>query len=74
MVWQHEQILALLIDCVCRETDVRRIKDPTRGIAHSHVRQWYQRKVGDRTASEPKTTVKRFCHVYGAMLTAKETL
>jgi hypothetical protein len=32
----------------------------TCGIAHSAFRQWYRRKVGDRTESEPKTTIKKF--------------
>jgi site-specific recombinase XerD len=61
-VRKHEQILALFIDFVCWDTDVRRIEDITRGIANSHFRQWYQRKVGDRTESELKTTMKRFFH------------
>ena len=59
---KHEQILALFIDFVCWDTDVRRIEEITRGIANSHFRQWYQRKVGDRTESELKTTIKKFFH------------
>ncbi len=51
---KHAQLLALFIDCVCWDTDVRRLDESTRGIANSHFRQWYQRKVGDRTASELK--------------------
>ena len=65
-VRKHEQMLARFIDCVCGETDVRRIEDLTRGIAHSPVRQWYQRKVGDRMESELKTTVTRCCHLLAA--------
>ena len=59
---KHAQILTLFIDFVCWDTDVRRIDEITRGIANSHFRQWYQRKVGDRTESELKTTIKRFFH------------
>ena len=51
---KHAQLLALFIDCVCWDTDVRRLDESTCGIANSHFRQWYQRKVGDRTASELK--------------------
>src|SRR5919197_3956458 len=60
-VRKHTAILALFIDFVCWDTDVRGIDEITRGIANSHFRQWYQRKVGDRTDSELKTT-KRFFH------------
>jgi hypothetical protein len=59
---KHEQILALFIDFVCWDTDVRRIEEITRGIANSHFRQWYQRKVGDQTESALKTTIKKFFH------------
>ena len=59
---KHAQILTLFIDFVCWDTDVRRIDEITRGIANSHFRQWYQRKVGDRTESELKTTMKKFFH------------
>jgi hypothetical protein len=57
---KHAQILTLFIDFVYWDTDVRRIDEITRGIANSHFRQWYQRKVGDRTESELKTTMKKF--------------
>jgi site-specific recombinase XerD len=59
-VRKHMAILALFIDFVCWDTDVRRIEEITRGIANSAFRQWYRRKVGDRTESELKTTIKRF--------------
>jgi hypothetical protein len=36
---QHAQILALCIDFVCWDTDVRRIDEISRGIANSHFRQ-----------------------------------
>jgi hypothetical protein len=44
-ILKHTQILTLFIDFVCWDTDVRRIDEITRGIANSHFRQWYQRKV-----------------------------
>ena len=59
-VRKHTAIIALFIDFVCRDTDVRRIEEITRGIANSYFRQWYLRKVGDRTESELKTAIKKF--------------
>ena len=59
-VRKHTAILALFIDFVCWHTDVRSLEEITRGIANSHFRQWYQRKVGDRRESELKTTIQRF--------------
>jgi hypothetical protein len=44
----------------CWDTDVRHIEEITRGIANSAFRQWYLRKVGDRTESELKTAIKKF--------------
>ena len=57
---KHTAIIALYIDFVCYDTDVRRIEGITRGIANSYFRQWYLRKVGDRTESELKTAIKKF--------------
>jgi site-specific recombinase XerD len=59
-VRKHMAIIALFIEFVCWDTDVCRIEEITRGIAHSAFRQWYVRKVGDRTESELKTAIKKF--------------
>ncbi len=59
-VRKHTVIIELFIDFVCWDTDVRRIEEITRGIANSAFRQWYLRKVGDRTESELKTAIKKF--------------
>jgi site-specific recombinase XerD len=59
-VRKHTAIIALFIDFVCWDTDVRRIEEITRGIANSYFRQWYLRKVSDRTESELKTAIKKF--------------
>ena len=59
-VRKHTAIIALFIDFVCWDTDVRCIEEITRGIANSAFRQWYLRKVGDRTESELKTAIKKF--------------
>ncbi len=59
-VRKHIAIIAFFIDFVCWDTDVCRIEEITRGIANSAFRQWYLRKVGDRTESELKTAIKKF--------------
>lgn len=59
-VRKHAAIIALFIDFVCWDTDVRRIEEMTRDIANSAFRQWYRRTVGDRTDSELKATIKTF--------------
>lgn len=59
-VRKHTAIITLFIDFVCWDTDVRRIDEITRGMANSAFRQWYRRKVGDRTESELKTAIKKF--------------
>jgi site-specific recombinase XerD len=59
-VRKYTAILGLFIEFVCWQTDVRRVEEITRGIAQSAFRQWYLRKVGDRTESELKTVVRRF--------------
>jgi hypothetical protein len=59
-VRKHLAIIALFIDFVCWDTDVHCMKEITRGIAHSAFRQWYLRKVGDRTESELKTAIEKF--------------
>jgi hypothetical protein len=64
-VRKHLAIITLFIDFVCWDTDVRRVEEITRGIANSAFRQWYLRKVGDRTESELKTAIKKFVIVQG---------
>jgi site-specific recombinase XerD len=59
-VRKHTLIIDLFIDFVCWDTDVRRLEEITRGMANSAFRQWYRRKVGDRTESELKTAIKKF--------------
>jgi site-specific recombinase XerD len=59
-VRKHTAILGLFIEFVSWQTDVQRIEEITRGIANSAFRQWYLRKVGDRTESELKTTLRKF--------------
>ena len=59
-VRKYTAIIALFVEFVCWQTDVQRLEEITRGMANSAFRQWYQRKVGDRTESELKTAVRKF--------------
>ena len=59
-VRKHTAIITLFIEFVCWQTDVERLEEITRGMANSAFRQWYLRKVGDRTESELKTAVRKF--------------
>ena len=60
-VRKHAAIIALFIDFLCWDTDIRQIEEIC-NIANSYFRQWYRRKVGDQTESELKTTMKKFFH------------
>lgn len=59
-VRKHTAIIALFVEFICWQTDVQCLEEITRGMANSAFRQWYQRKVGDRTESELKTAVRKF--------------
>jgi site-specific recombinase XerD len=58
--YKHASVIAVFIDFVCGNTDVRRIEEITRGMANSYFRRWYLSKVGDRSESELKTAIKYF--------------
>lgn len=58
--YKHASVIALFIDFVCWNTDVRRIEEITRGMANNSFRRWYQSKIGDRSESELKTASKKF--------------
>jgi hypothetical protein len=59
-VRKHTAVIALFIEFVCWQTDVQRLEEMRRGMANSAFRQWYLRKVGDRTKSELKTAIGKF--------------
>jgi hypothetical protein len=52
-VCKHTAIIALFIDFVCWDTDVRRIEGIMRGIANSYFRQWYLGYGGQCSARRP---------------------
>ena len=57
---KHSQVIYLFIDFLSWDTEVTKYEDITRGIANSKFRSWYQRKVGDRTETELKSSIKMF--------------
>ena len=57
---KHASIIAVFIDFVCWQTDVRSIDEITRGIANSYFRKWYRSKTGEGADAELKTAIKRF--------------
>jgi len=59
---KHSCKVALFIDFLCWNTDVKSIDEITRGIANSHFRKWYMSKVGDCSENELKSAIKKFFH------------
>mgnify|MGYP002642004089 CR=1 FL=1 len=57
---KHYQVIDLFIDFICWDMQVSRFEDITRGMANSYFRRWYISKIGDRTESELKTSIKKF--------------
>ena len=57
---KHFQVVDLFIDFVCWDMGLTKISEITRGMANSYFRRWYLSKIGDRTESEIKTSVKKF--------------
>jgi hypothetical protein len=49
---KHASIVEMFIEFLCGYTDVEKIEDITRGIANTHFRQWYKRKVWDSSTSD----------------------
>lgn len=57
---KHAGKVALFIDFLCWNTDVKSIDQITRGIANSHFRKWYLSKIGDCSESDLKSAIKKF--------------
>jgi len=49
---QHSSIVALFVDFICRQTDVEKIEDITRGMVNTHFKNWWRRKVWDSTTPD----------------------
>jgi site-specific recombinase XerD len=57
---KHSCKVALFIDFLCWNTDVKSIDEITRGIANSHFRKWYMSKIGNCSENELKSAIKKF--------------
>jgi site-specific recombinase XerD len=60
-VRKHTHIVDMFIEFLVRYTDVENIDDITRGIANTHFRKWYSRKVWDSaTPNDLKVALRKF--------------
>ena len=58
---KHASIVELFIDFICRQTDVERIEEITRGMVNTHFKKWWKRKVWDSTTTdELRVALKKF--------------
>ncbi|MGV8149817.1 MAG: site-specific integrase [Alkaliphilus sp.] len=58
---KHAGIVLMFIQFLCGYTDVDKIEDITRGMANTHFRQWYKRKVWDSsTPNDLKVAIRKF--------------
>jgi len=48
----HSSIVGLFVDFICRQTDVEKIEDITRGMVNTHFKNWWRRKVWDSTTPD----------------------
>jgi len=60
-VRKHTGIVEMFIEFLCNYTDVAAIEEITRGMANTHFRQWYKRKVWDAaTPDDLRVALKKF--------------
>jgi site-specific recombinase XerD len=58
---KHTWIVDMFVEFICNQTDVESIEEITRGMAGTHFRQWYRRKVLDSaTPDELRVALKKF--------------
>jgi site-specific recombinase XerD len=61
---QHSSIVALFVDFICRQTDVEKIEDITRGMVNTHFKNWWRRKVWDSTTPDQLRVALRTFFVF----------
>lgn len=49
---QHSSVVELFADFICRQTDVQKIEDITKGMVNTHFKNWWKRKVWDSTTPD----------------------
>jgi len=58
---KHTSIVEIFIDFICRQTDVEKIEDITRGMVNTHFKKWWKRKVWDSTTpDELRVALRKF--------------
>ena len=58
---KHISIVEVFIDFICRQTDVERIDEITRGMVNTHFKKWWKRKIWDSTTTdELRVALKKF--------------
>jgi site-specific recombinase XerD len=58
---KHASIVEVFIDFICRQTDVKRIEEITRGMVNTHFKKWWKRKVWDSTTyDELEVALRKF--------------
>lgn len=58
---KHTTVIDLFIEFICRQTDVERIEEITRGMVNTHFKQWWKRKVWDSTTQDQlRVALKKF--------------
>jgi len=58
---KHTSIIDMFVEFISRQTDVGKVEEITRGMANTHFRQWYKRKVLDSaTPDDLRVALKKF--------------
>lgn len=58
---KHSSIVELFVDFICRQTDVEKIDEITRGMVNTHFKSWWRRKVLDYTTpNELRVALRKF--------------
>ncbi|MBW2030863.1 MAG: hypothetical protein JRH06_11400 [Deltaproteobacteria bacterium] len=58
---KHSSIVDLFVEFICRQTDVEKIEDITRGMVNTHFKNWWRRKVWDSTRpDELRVALRKF--------------
>ncbi len=58
---RHSSIVELFVDFICRQTDVEKIEDITRGMVNTHFKNWWRKKVLDSTTpDELRVALRKF--------------
>jgi site-specific recombinase XerD len=61
---KHSSIVELFVDFICRQTDVEKIEDITRGMVNTYFKNWWRRKVWDSTTPDELNVALRKFFVF----------